>query len=157
MTATLDTVRAARSLRHRRRARGLAVMAGLILAGLALTLSLGQSLTPPGDVLRVLMGQDVPGASFTGTWALTQGAGISWYMIFNSDGTWLISDTADGSARRVFGTYTVKGNVATGPMTNPGIGEGEIVATIDGDVLSLDFIEHWHNPYKHVPYTGTKI
>ena len=65
MTATLDTVRAARSLRHRRRSRGLAVMAGLILAGLALTLSLGQSLTPPGDVLRVLMGQDVPGASFT--------------------------------------------------------------------------------------------
>lgn len=65
MTATLDTVRAARSLRHRRRARGLAVMAGLILAGFALTLSLGQSLTPPGDVLRVLMGQDVPGASFT--------------------------------------------------------------------------------------------
>ena len=96
-------------------------------------------------------------ASFTGTWALTQGAGTSWYMIFNADGTWLISDTADGSARRVFGTYTVKGNVATGPMTNPGIGEGEIVATIDGDVLSLDFIEHWHNPYKHVPYTGTKI
>ena len=39
MTATLDTVRAARSLRHRRRARGLAVMAGLILAGFALTLS----------------------------------------------------------------------------------------------------------------------
>ena len=48
-------------------------------------------------------------AKFTGTWALTQGAGISWYILFNADGTWLISDTADGSARRVFGTYTVTG------------------------------------------------
>lgn len=96
-------------------------------------------------------------AKFTGTWALTQGAGISWYILFNDDGTWLISDTADGSARRVYGTYAVNGDVATGPMTNPGVGEGEIVATLDGDTLSLDFIEHWHNPYKHVPYTGTKI
>ena len=96
-------------------------------------------------------------AKFTGTWALTQGAGISWYILFNDNGTWLISDTADGSARRVFGTYSVDGDVATGPMTNPGVGTGEIVATIDGDTLSLDFIEHWHNPYKHVPYTGTKI
>lgn len=96
-------------------------------------------------------------AQFTGTWALTQGAGISWYILFNDNGTWLISDTADGSARRVFGTYSVDGDVATGPMTNPGVGTGEIVATIDGDTLSLDFIEHWHNPYKHVPYTGTKI
>mgnify|MGYP003590653362 CR=1 FL=1 len=96
-------------------------------------------------------------AKFTGTWALTQGAGISWYILFNADGTWLISDTADGSARRDYGTYAVSVAVATGPMTNPGVGEGEIVATIDGDTLSLDFIEHWHNPYKHVPYTGTKI
>ena len=96
-------------------------------------------------------------SKFVGTWALSQGGGVSWYLIFNSDGSWLISDTADGSARRVFGTYTVDGNVASGPMTNPGIGTGEIVATLDGDMLSLDFIEHWHNPYKHVPYSGTQI
>ena len=96
-------------------------------------------------------------AKFTGTWALSQGAGTAWYILFNDDGTWLISDTADGSARRVFGTYTVNGDVARGPMTNPGTGVGEIVATLDGDVLSLDFIEHWHNPYKHVYYTGTRI
>lgn len=96
-------------------------------------------------------------AKFTGTWALTQGAGISWYILFNADGTWLISDTADGSARRVFGTYTVTGDMARGPMTNPGTGVGEIVATLDGGTLSLDFIEHWHDPYKHVYYTGTRI
>lgn len=65
MTATLDTIRAARRSRRTRRCIGLAAMIALILAGFALTLSLGQSLTPPGDVLRVLLGQDVPGASFT--------------------------------------------------------------------------------------------
>ena len=94
---------------------------------------------------------------FVGTWALTQGQGISWYIIFHDDGSWLISDTADGSARRVFGTYTVDGNTASGPMVNPGTGEGEIIATLEGDTLSLDFVEFWHNPYKHVAYTGTKI
>jgi len=38
----------------------------MIVAGLfALTLSLGQSFTPPADVLRVLIGENVPGATFT--------------------------------------------------------------------------------------------
>ena len=36
-----------------------------LLAGFALTLMLGQSYTPPGDVVRVLLGENVPGASFT--------------------------------------------------------------------------------------------
>ncbi|WP_200371976.1 FecCD family ABC transporter permease [Rhodovibrio salinarum] len=36
----------------------------LLVTGVALTLSLGQSWTPPGEVLRVLAGQDVPGAAF---------------------------------------------------------------------------------------------
>ena len=100
---------------------------------------------------------DGDNSDFVGTWALTQGAGTSWYLIFNDDGSWLISDTADGSAQRVYGTYTVDGNTASGPMVNPGTGEGEIVATLDGDVLTLDFVEYWHDPYKHVAYTGTKI
>nr|WP_235937804.1 iron chelate uptake ABC transporter family permease subunit [Pseudoroseicyclus tamaricis] len=39
---------------------------GALLLGLfALTLMLGQSFIPPGDVLRVMLGQDVPVASFT--------------------------------------------------------------------------------------------
>ena len=96
-------------------------------------------------------------SKFVGTWALTQGGGISWYLIFNDDGSWFISDTADGSAQRVYGTYTVDGNTAAGPMVNPGVGTGEIVATLSGDTLALDFVEYWQNPYKHVPYTGTKI
>nr|WP_250157400.1 iron ABC transporter permease [Tianweitania aestuarii] len=37
----------------------------LLVAMFILTLMLGQSFTPPADVIRVLLGQDVPGASFT--------------------------------------------------------------------------------------------
>lgn len=57
-------VAALRRARSRRRARlGVGLLA-LLAAGVALTLSLGQSLTPPLEVLRALSGEDVPGASF---------------------------------------------------------------------------------------------
>ena len=42
----------------------LVLLCGLA-AAMALALMLGQSFTPPGQVLRVLAGEDVPGASFT--------------------------------------------------------------------------------------------
>lgn len=64
MTA-LGLVTAGRRRRSRRRATVVAGALTLLLAGFALTLMLGQSFVPPGTVLRVLAGQDVPGASFT--------------------------------------------------------------------------------------------
>ena len=97
-------------------------------------------------------------SAFVGTWALRDAGGtLAWYILFKADNSWLISDTADGSAQRVFGTYAVEGNVAAGPMVNPGTGEGEIIATLSGATLNLDFVEFWHSPPKHVPYTGTKL
>lgn len=54
-----------RRLRTNRRTLLLALLAVLVLVVFALTLMLGQSFVPPGDVLRVLMGEDVPGATFT--------------------------------------------------------------------------------------------
>ncbi len=96
-------------------------------------------------------------SKFVGTWALSSGGAVSWYIIFNADNSWVISDTADGSARRCFGTYTVDGDTAAGPMVNPGTGTGEIVATLSGGTMALDFVEYWHSPYKHVPYTGVKL
>lgn len=96
-------------------------------------------------------------AKFTGTWALSQGAGVYWYITFNSDNSWFISNNADGSGRRAFGTYAVSGNTARGPMQNPGTGTGEIVATVSGSTMALDFIEHWHTPYKTLKFTGVKI
>lgn len=64
MSAPLD-IAAHRHTQTMRGARLLLALVALLLAGLALTLMLGQSLTPPLDVLRVLAGHDVPGASFT--------------------------------------------------------------------------------------------
>lgn len=54
--------------RQRRARLWWGVMAALVLilvTAIAVTLTLGQSFTPPQDVLRVLMGENVPGASFT--------------------------------------------------------------------------------------------
>lgn len=58
--------RVADDRRHRQHRRRTVVTALLVMlvALIALTLSLGQSFVPLGDVLRVLFGQDVPGASF---------------------------------------------------------------------------------------------
>ncbi|MEO3388026.1 iron ABC transporter permease [Mesorhizobium sp. CAU 1741] len=49
----------------RRQAALVAFLLALLVAVFVLTLVLGQAYTPPGEVLRVLMGEDVPGASFT--------------------------------------------------------------------------------------------
>lgn len=95
-------------------------------------------------------------SSVVGTWSLTNSGG-TWYILFAADGTYKICDAADGSQQRVSGNYTVSGNNVTGSMTNPGVGTGEIKATIDGDAIVLDFIEHWHTPYKVVRYTGNKL
>lgn len=65
LAALTDSV--AESRRRRAGRRGLVV--GLLLALLAatflLTLLLGQSFTPPQDILRTLLGEDVPGVAFT--------------------------------------------------------------------------------------------
>ncbi len=61
MTAPLTATRA-RQMRH----YGLVttILLALVAVLFALTLSLGQSFTPPGDVIRVLLGEQVGGASF---------------------------------------------------------------------------------------------
>ncbi|KQS88178.1 MULTISPECIES: FecCD family ABC transporter permease [unclassified Rhizobium] len=63
--STIDFVISNRRRRASRYAATLAIMLALVMAIFAITLSIGQSITPPADVLRVLMGETVPGASFT--------------------------------------------------------------------------------------------
>ncbi|SNR33022.1 iron ABC transporter permease [Paracoccus sediminis] len=63
MTASL--IARGRRRRARRRHAVIGGACALLLAGFALTLMLGQSFVAPQTVLRVLAGQDVPGASFT--------------------------------------------------------------------------------------------
>lgn len=95
-------------------------------------------------------------ADIVGTWSLSNGPN-TWYIHFASDNTWKITDDQLGTVRRVYGTYTTDGNKFSGPMVNPGVGTGNISGNIDGDLISLDFVEYWHTPAKHVPYTGEKL
>ncbi|KSZ56479.1 ABC transporter permease [Rhodococcus pyridinivorans KG-16] len=72
MTATLETIdtgiddlAASRIRRGRRRRLVIAVLATLVVAAFAASLMFGRTFYPPADVLRVVLGQDVPGATFT--------------------------------------------------------------------------------------------
>lgn len=100
------------------------------------------------------------GGSVVGQWAVIsqEDGGQTWWQ-FTSDGNFAMYDNADFTAKHLGGTYVQKGDKVTGPFTNPGVGTGEIDATVinDGKTLQLDFIEHWHSPYKHVPLVGTKL
>ena len=98
-------------------------------------------------------------AVFVGTWNLFPDAGgTNWYAFFYADGTWKIADDPEGARRRVYGRYSVSNGQLEGDMTNPGVGTGAISATIStGGIMALNFIEHWHDPYKTVTYSGSKL
>lgn len=64
-TAVADSVAAARARRSRRRRLIITVLAAVIVVGYAVTLMFGQTFYSPADVIRVVLGQDVAGASFT--------------------------------------------------------------------------------------------
>lgn len=69
MTAGVNSILNRVQTGRQRRARiwygVIAVLVLTLITGVAITLMLGQSFTPPQDVLRVLLGENVPGASFT--------------------------------------------------------------------------------------------
>lgn len=65
VNSTLTRVQAGRQRRARLWYGVVAVLVLIVVTGTAVTLMLGQLFTPPQDVLRVLMGENVPGASFT--------------------------------------------------------------------------------------------
>jgi iron complex transport system permease protein len=54
-----------RHARQRRRRLVIAALSALLIAAFATTLMLGQSFTPLGDVIRVLLGEDIAGVTFT--------------------------------------------------------------------------------------------
>jgi len=60
-----ERVTGSRQRRARRHARITGLLLVLIAAAFVLTLLLGQSFTPPRDILRTLLGEDVPGVAFT--------------------------------------------------------------------------------------------
>ncbi|MET4047421.1 iron complex transport system permease protein [Rhodococcus sp. UYP5] len=62
---TVEMVARGRSSRSTRRRTTMAVLALFIVFGFAVTLMVGRTFYPPGEVVRVLFGQDVAGASYT--------------------------------------------------------------------------------------------
>lgn len=65
LASSLDRIIDNRRRRARRHSLVIAMLLCLVAAVFALTLSLGQSFTPPEEVIRVLLGENVPGAAFT--------------------------------------------------------------------------------------------
>lgn len=65
LVSSLDRIVNNRRRRARRHLLVVALLLCLVVAIFALTLSLGQSFTPPVDVIRVLLGENVPGTAFT--------------------------------------------------------------------------------------------
>ena len=63
--SAVDAVTRSRVRRASRWRLVVVVLALLVVAAYAVTLMVGRTVYPPGDVLRVVLGQDVPGASFT--------------------------------------------------------------------------------------------
>lgn len=64
-SAELDRVRAGRRHRSRRRRIALVAMGALVIVLFCAMLMLGNTIYPASDVIAVLLGQQVPGASFT--------------------------------------------------------------------------------------------
>ncbi len=96
--------------------------------------------------------------NFAGTWLISKELTQS-YWIFNEDGTFEKKRAGEpvDSNNHFVGTYTVIDGALSGKFTNPGVGTGEIEATItEDDTLLMDFIEHWHTPYKVVPCVGVR-
>ena len=63
--SAVQAVARGRRRRATRRRLVMATLAVLVAAGFAVTLMAGHTFYPPGEVLRVLAGEQVPGASFT--------------------------------------------------------------------------------------------
>ncbi|WP_371741895.1 FecCD family ABC transporter permease [Herbiconiux sp. VKM Ac-2851] len=64
-TSTTDAVQHGRATRARRRRTVIVLLALLIAVMAAVSLMAGRTFYPPADVIGVILGQDVPGASFT--------------------------------------------------------------------------------------------
>ena len=85
-------------------------------------------------------------------------SGSTGYWEFFSNGEFTMFDDSGYTVAHTSGTFTQSGTQVTGMFENPGVGSGEIDGTLseDSQSMALDFIEHWHDPYKHIPFTGTK-
>ncbi len=96
---------------------------------------------------------------FVGSWAVLDAASVlTGFLVIESNNNFAWFDNQGDTIPHFFGTGSVTNGTFTGPFTNPGVGDGELVCTIAANgSMNMDFIEFWHSPPKHVPYTATKF
>ncbi len=93
---------------------------------------------------------------FVGSWKVT-GEADAWLYI-DSNNTFVWADVPDKNRPHFSGTWSVTNGTFKGPFINPGVGSGDLVITIGPNgVMTIDFVEHWHTPDKHVPFSATKL
>jgi hypothetical protein len=96
---------------------------------------------------------------FVGSWTVSDATGATaGYLYIRSDNTFSWLDHPNDPSPHFSGTGSVTNGTFTGPFTNGTVGDGELVCTIAANgSMNIDFIEFWHSPPKHVPYTATKF
>jgi hypothetical protein len=93
---------------------------------------------------------------FVGSWKVT-GEVDAWLYI-DSNNTFVWADVPDKNRPHFSGRWSVTNGTLTGPFINPGVGNGDLVGTIAANgVMTIDFVEHWNTPDKHLPFTATKL
>ena len=122
-----------------------------------LIVSLGLAGCSSGGSSSGSSGSTNAGSEFVGSWAMSDSSGSTFYLYIESNNTFVIADVPDKNRVHMSGTWSVSNGTFKGPFTNPGVGSGDLVITIANGVLSVDFIEHWHSPDKHISFTGRKL
>jgi hypothetical protein len=122
-----------------------------------LFVSLGLAGCSSGGSSSGSSGSTNAGSEFVGSWAMSDSSGSTFYLYIESNNTFVIADVPDKNRVHMSGTWSVSNGTFKGPFTNPGVGTGDLVITIANGVLSVDFIEHWHSPDKHISFTGRKL
>jgi hypothetical protein len=98
-----------------------------------------------------------------GTWLMINAAtGLpEFYLHIGSDNSLAINDYPDDT-EHLPGNWEISGDAFLGHFTNINLNPedynptGDLVGTILYGVFTLDFIEYWHDPPKHVPYTAAR-
>jgi hypothetical protein len=111
--------------------------------------------TPPAPVITPVTPEFV-----VGSWVMTNASNtIDFFLHIQADNTLSINDYPNNN-EHLIGTWSISGGTFIGPFINlnlEGNNTGDLVGTIVNGVFLLDFIEYWHDPPKHVPYTATRI
>jgi len=122
-----------------------------------LIVSLGLAGCSSGGSSSGSSGSTNAGSEFVGSWAMSDSSGSTFYLYIESNNTFVIADVPDKNRVHMSGTWSVTNGTFKGPFTNPGVGSGDLVITIANGVMTVDFIEHWHSPDKHISFTGRKL